>query len=172
MKQINIEKLDSLQLDRETIERFSILITSTVVSNAMISSEESSFILMNEENIDCERTVVVYDTVKNQQVCTFVSDEDDFDVICEIKKNIVIYLMQEYTKEGYVAGLVDSYIFQVDGAYHTEPDTIVFISNKIDSSNITRISYMADGKIFANISEDEAIEISRDDFIDIGIIEL
>lgn len=171
MKRINTRKLDSLQLSREVIERFSILITSTSVNNAIINPQDTEFILIDAEDIDCERTVVVYDPVKNQEVCTFVSEADDYDVICEIKKHIVVYLIREYEKEGYVAGLVDSYIFQADGAYHVEPDTIVFMSDKVASNDITRISYITDNKIFANTSDSEVIELSKDDFIDIGIVE-
>ena len=171
MKKINIEKLDSLQLNRDIIERFSILITSTSVNNAIINPQDTEFILIDAEDIDCERTVVVYDPVKNQEVITFTSEEDDYDIICKIKRHIVVYLMQEYEKEGCVSGLVDSYIFQIDGSYHVEPDTIVFIPNNINSANINRISYMADNKIFANTSDGKVIELSKDDFIDIGIVE-
>ena len=169
MKKWSLENLESIELLQKFIERFSVSITSTTLSGAIFNSDSTELILMDTENLDCERKVMVYDTVTEETAFTFESEGDDLDIITEIKKNIVIYLDEMYSKEGYIGGLVDTMVVQIDGCYNIEPNTIVFIKDKY--KDIVKLIHLPDNKINAETLSGEVINISKDDFIDVGILE-
>lgn len=171
MKKWSVESLESIQLMKNIIERFSVSITSVTLSGAIFDSDSTEFTLVDTEDVDCERKVIVYDTVNNETAFTFKSGGDDFDIIVEIKKNMVIYLDKVYSTQGYIGGLVDAVIMYIDGSYHVEPDTIVFIKDEGNNKDIVEVIHTVDNKIIGKTKTDETIELSREDFVDIGILE-
>lgn len=171
MKKWTLENLESIQLMQDIIDRFTVSITSTTLSGVIFNSDSTELTLMDTEDIDCERKVTVYDTVNNETAFTFKSDGDDLDIIAEIKKNMIIYLDKVYSKQGYIAGLVDTIVMYIDGCCHGEPNTIVFMKDEANNKDIVRLIYTVDDKIIGETESGETIILSKEDFIDAGILE-
>ena len=171
MKKWTLENLESIQLMQDIIDRFTVSITSTTLSGAIFNSDSTELTLMDTEDIDCERKVTVYDTVNNETAFTFKSDGDDLDIIAEIKKNMIIYLDKVYSNQGYIGGLIDTIVMYIDGSYHGEPNTIIFIKDDANNKDIVRLIYTVDDKIIGETESGETIILSKEDFIDAGILE-
>lgn len=173
MKKLNEVNLRKVSLSYDIMSRFSISVfkSQTSLSKVDMNLNKPELAYTDTEDLSCNETFFVYDKEINKRAFTLKSNKDSSDVIPKIKELIIRHLNDLYTKSGYIGILVDVMVIQADGCYHIEPNTIIFIKNKYIGKDMVKIVYTPDNKIFAETESDEAIEISKDDFVDIGILD-
>lgn len=171
MKRLNLEYLGELELNSMVIDRFliSVVTNTETITGVIFKTMPDKLVFNDSDCIDDIKKVIVYDTVSNKEAFAFESEDCD-NIVLGLKQNIVKYLAKEYSKEGYSETLVDVIVFQADGCYHTETNSIICIKDEYTDKDINRIVYNPSNEVCALTTSGELVPICQEDFFDIGIL--
>lgn len=168
MKKLSLEILNDLQLSNGIIDRFLMSVVTKRIHDAIFNSDVTELIYSESEDLKDYHEVLVHDTYKDTPAFNFETEKEN--VVVEIKKKIVEYVSNEYSKEGYTSVVVDVVVLYADGAYHIEPNTIYCIKNEYLDKGIEKIVYDCDNKVYGLTSSKNKVFLSKEDIKDIGIL--
>ena len=152
MRNLELEKLDKFFLNRSIVERFKM--TETYI----------------DEQISNLVKIDVFDKINNSLAFSFNTDEEEDSVLTRLKKEILLYIKEDYRKNGYIPGVVKLSRLGI-GTYKEYPNAIVFVKG---SNNYTFIEemiyYKKNNQMLVESLFGELREISKDEYIEVGYI--
>lgn len=160
----NLKETKNIEILNQLLKRFNISTSENNKNEVLINLEDKnkSLTFLSEP----KDALYVYDTETNKLAVTI----KEYNIADDIISHIVNYIDDFYKDLGYGAITITSIIMQIDGCYHTEPNTIVFVKNEFLDKDIDSIVYLPDNRVIA-VSENnnEEFIFDKDSFISPGM---
>ena len=171
MRKLDINNLEKIEISPEIINKFRISIISETLKDVYFGVGDTHLKSKESKRLQSRKVFVDYlSRNADIEVLSLETKDSDAIIIKEIKKAMVKYLNTHYFCKEYTGVIVNMIIMQSDGCYHTEPNRIIFIKDEIADKDIINIIYGNDSKIFAETFSRKTINITTEDFVDIGML--
>lgn len=162
LKEIKNKK--TIEITNEVLNKFNISTSEVNLDEVSINPDNKT---LNFNGLEPVNKLYIYD--KKLDKLAFNVNIGNSNDATEIINQMISYIENYYDEKGYTGIVITSLIIQLDGSYHTEPNSVIFIKNNLLSRNIDSVVYLPDNKIIAVSEDEEEFIFNREDFISSGI---
>lgn len=167
MQDYIFKNIDKVQLSAKVLKRFNIKMELVKNVDVRLNAFTNSITEVENDNLKTIKTIKILDLKNNVEVCTFKSEDSDYDIAITIKRSILEYLCLEFKKKGYCINISDMAI-----AYPSSylKNVLMFVKEEYKEEDINAMAICVNGDIVSKNSKGEKIILKSGDFVDIGTI--
>ena len=156
----DIKSIKTFEVSYEIQERFNISSSEMNLDEFNINLNNKT---INLNDLESTNKLYVYD--KNLDKLAFDITINNSNDTTKIINKMVDYIDNYYSEKGYTGIVVTNTIIQLDGFYHTEPNSIIFIKDSLVSKNIDTVLYLPDNTTIALSENGEEFNLNKEDFV-------